>query len=108
MSALSEVKRTRALLQRKPHYRDNSVPPQRRSASWLPPEPIVNARQDLLRYQQPGAYPEWQFPDDAYPPLSFERPEPANSVPEHETVLSPIAGLLLPTASVSTGCCVAW
>ncbi len=42
----------------------------------LPPTPTVNARLDLDRYTQPQ--PVWRFPDEAYPPLSFERPELIN------------------------------
>ncbi len=60
-------------------------------AAGLPPEPTVNARQDLLRYQG-GSFSEWQFPDDAYRPLSFERPEPNNQVPDGAQVTDPIPG----------------
>jgi N,N-dimethylformamidase beta subunit-like protein len=60
-------------------------------ASGLPPEPTVNARLDLLRYQG-GSYPEWQFPDSEYPPLSFERPEPFNHIPRDVEIADPIAG----------------
>ncbi|WP_202901723.1 carboxypeptidase-like regulatory domain-containing protein [Bryobacter aggregatus] len=42
----------------------------------LPDKPTVNARLDLDRYTQPQ--PVWRFPDTAYQPLSFERPEPGN------------------------------
>jgi hypothetical protein len=44
----------------------------------LPPTPTVNARLDLDRYIQPE--PVWRFPDDAYKPLSFERPEIVNHI----------------------------
>lgn len=58
----------------------------------LPPLPIVNARLDLVRYQQAGAHNVWEPTDDAYAPLSFERPEAGNNVPEGVEVTDPIAG----------------
>jgi hypothetical protein len=58
----------------------------------LPPEPTVNARQDLDRYAARVAYSVWRFPDDQYPPLSFERPELSNHIPEDVEVADPIAG----------------
>lgn len=61
------------------------------NAEGLPRQPIVNARQDLARYQ-PGTYSAWQFPDEEYKPLSFDRPEPLNHVPEHTEVTDPIEG----------------
>lgn len=61
------------------------------NSAGLPPEPTVNARQDLIRYQG-GAYEEWQYPDDAYLPLSFDRPEPLNHIREHVNATDPIAG----------------
>ncbi len=62
------------------------------NADGLPPTPIVNARQDMLRYTQIGTFNVWGFPDDAYGPLSFERPEPNNTVGETEEVTDPIRG----------------
>jgi hypothetical protein len=53
---------------------------------------VVNARQDLLRYTHVGSFNVWGFPDDEYAPLSFERPELANCVPEDEEVTDPIEG----------------
>lgn len=58
----------------------------------LPPEPAVNARQDLLRYSAPSVFGEWGFPDDAYKPVHFERPEPVNHIAEGTEVTDPIAG----------------
>ncbi|MHB8619836.1 MAG: N,N-dimethylformamidase beta subunit family domain-containing protein [Chloroflexota bacterium] len=58
----------------------------------LPPRPTVNARQDLPRYSQARAFRGWGFPDDAYAPLSFERPEPGNHVPRETQVSDPIRG----------------
>jgi hypothetical protein len=62
------------------------------NAAGLPPAPVVNARLDLLRYQEGSGFSEWGFPDDAYPPLSFERPEPFNHIPRQVEVTDPIAG----------------
>lgn len=62
------------------------------NARALPPEPTVNSRQDLLRYQGEGAWPEWSFPDSEYAPLSFERPERGNNIPEDTEVTDPIEG----------------
>lgn len=53
--------------------RSNYINPQ-----GLPPTPTVNARLDLDRYTQ--REPVWRFPDDAYKPLSFERPELVNHI----------------------------
>lgn len=64
------------------------------NASRLPAEPVVNARQDLIRYTAAGSFNEWGFQDDQYQPLSFERPEPGNVVREHEEVTDPIEGRL--------------
>jgi len=64
------------------------------NSNGLPAQPVVNARQDLLRYTTGGTFNEWGFPDDAYPPLSFERPELGNTVGEDEEVTDPIAGRL--------------
>ena len=54
----------------------------------LPPQPIVNSRQDLTRYTQPDS---WPFEETAAP-LSFNRPEPASQVPEGSQITDPIAG----------------
>jgi N,N-dimethylformamidase len=62
------------------------------NATGLPEDPTVNARQDLRRYAQTGSFNEWMFPDDAYMPLSFDRPEPGNCVREDEEVTDPIEG----------------
>jgi N,N-dimethylformamidase len=62
------------------------------NSTGLPPTPIVNARLDMTRYTRAGAFSEWSEPDDAYLPLSFERPEPCNFILEDEHVTDPIAG----------------
>lgn len=64
------------------------------NANCLPPKPVVNARQDMIRYNSPGSFNVWGFPDEEYLPLSFERPEPGNSVREDEEVTDPITGRL--------------
>ena len=64
------------------------------NADQLPDRPTVNARQDLIRYTRAGSFNAWGFPDDAYQPLSFERPEPGNLVRENEEVTDPIQGRL--------------
>ena len=64
------------------------------NADRLPPQPVVNARQDLIRYTMAGSFNVWGFPDEAYAPLSFERPEPGNFIPETVEVTDPIEGRL--------------
>ncbi|MDB5338818.1 MAG: hypothetical protein JWN70_4437 [Planctomycetaceae bacterium] len=64
------------------------------NANCLPTEPVVNARQDLIRYTKAGSFNVWGFQDDEYLPLSFERPEPGNVVRENEEVTDPIEGRL--------------
>ncbi|MGH2374716.1 MAG: N,N-dimethylformamidase beta subunit family domain-containing protein, partial [bacterium] len=49
-------------------------------------------RQDLIRYTRAGSFNVWQFADDEYAPLSFERPELANHIPEDEEVTDPVEG----------------
>lgn len=61
------------------------------NAAGLAPEPIVNGRQELDRYRE-GALGGWAPPDEAYPHLSFERPEPMNVIPEDAEATDPIAG----------------
>lgn len=56
----------------------------------LLPTPTVYARTDLERYTRPGV---WPFEDWAAP-LSFERPEPANFVPENASITDVIEGRL--------------
>jgi N,N-dimethylformamidase beta subunit-like protein len=61
------------------------------NSTGLPAEPIVYGRQELERYQG-HSFGEWYHPDGSYPPLSFERPEPFNSVPENASPDDPLAG----------------
>jgi N,N-dimethylformamidase len=62
------------------------------NATGLPERPVVNARLDMVRYQQAGEYSEWHRPDDEYLPLSFERPEPCNSLPAGAQVTDSLPG----------------
>lgn len=55
----------------------------------LPPVPTVNARLELGRYTDPEHV---NYGVDDYAPLSFERPEMVNFVPENEVVTNPIEG----------------
>lgn len=64
--------------------RSNYIHPDR-----LPPTPTVNARLELRRYTDPT---HMNYDGVDYDPLSFDRPEPINHIPEAETVLSPIEG----------------
>jgi hypothetical protein len=52
--------------------------------------PIVNARADLPRYRL-ADYGEWKSAAE-FAPLSFDRPEPCNHVPEHVECADPIEG----------------
>jgi hypothetical protein len=57
----------------------------------LPDTPTVNSRQDLSRYT--GEITNvWQFSNELYPPLSFDRPEPFNSIPLNTQMADPIRG----------------
>lgn len=58
-------------------------------ADRLPPTPTVNARLELQRYTEPDYI---NYGTDHYDPLSFERPETINFVPENEVVTNPIEG----------------
>jgi N,N-dimethylformamidase len=59
------------------------------NADKLPNVPTVNARQELHRYTDPD-YNNYSSND--YAPLSFERPESINLIPENEELTSPIEG----------------
>ncbi len=55
----------------------------------LPATPTVNARLELKRYTDPKHI---NYDTAEYAPLSFDRPEPINCVPEHVQATDPIAG----------------
>lgn len=77
------------------------------NAPGLPPRPVVNARQDLARFDE-AAMSEWGYPDDAYAPLSFERPEPANVIPRGARAEDPIAGRLASSLAPAEWRLLAW
>jgi N,N-dimethylformamidase len=64
--------------------RSNYIHPDR-----FPPTPTVNARLELRRYT---ASQHINYDTSDYDPLSFERPEPINHVPENVEVTDPIEG----------------
>lgn len=64
--------------------RSNYIHPDR-----FPPTPTVNARLDLKRYTDPT---HRYYDIEDYAPLSFDRPELINHVPEHVQVTAPIEG----------------
>ena len=68
----------------------------------------MRLRADLLRYDPSGAFGEWRHPDDAYPPLSFERPELGNHVPEQDQVTDPIGGRLASSLAPAEWRLLAW
>ena len=55
----------------------------------LPPTPTVNSRLELKRYTDPDHH---NYDTQDYAPLSFDRPEPINSIPEVTRVNDPIVG----------------
>jgi N,N-dimethylformamidase len=61
------------------------------NAGGLPPVPTVTARTELKRYLG-DAGNEYDLPNEAYPPLSFERPEPENQVWRGERPTDSIRG----------------
>ena len=64
--------------------RSNYIHPDR-----FPATPTVNARLELRRYTDPAHI---NYDTQDYDPLSFDRPEPINHIPEHESITDPIAG----------------
>ncbi len=54
------------------------------------PEPVVNAKADMPRYRLTD-YGEWNSADE-FAPLSFDRPEPYNSIPEQDRCTDSIEG----------------
>lgn len=58
-------------------------------ADGFPPTPTVNSRAELKRYSDRGFF-TWGA--DAYPPLSFDRPEPFNHIDFSERITDPIEG----------------
>ncbi len=64
--------------------RSNYIHPDR-----MPPTPTINARLELKRYTDPEHI---NYDTEEYLPLSFDRPEPINHVPEDAQVTDPIEG----------------
>jgi len=59
-------------------------------AAQMLPQPIVNSKSDLPRYKL-SDYGEWKSAPE-FAPLSFDRPEPYNHVPEDVHCTDPIEG----------------
>jgi hypothetical protein len=57
--------------------------------AMLPPTPTVNARLDLKRYTDIS---HQHYDAEVYAPLSFDRPEPINHIPEQDRITDPIEG----------------
>ena len=55
----------------------------------FPPTPTINARLELKRYTDPEHI---NYDTEEYAPLSFDRPEPINHIPEDVHITDPIAG----------------
>ncbi|HUY36932.1 MAG TPA: N,N-dimethylformamidase beta subunit family domain-containing protein [Pirellulales bacterium] len=58
-------------------------------ADCFPATPTVNSRQELKRYTDPD---HLHYDRDDYAPLSFDRPEPINSIAAAERATDPIEG----------------
>lgn len=58
-------------------------------ADGFVPTPTVNARYELKRYTDKR---HLLFSEPDYPPLSFDRPEPLNFIPENDRITDPIEG----------------
>lgn len=62
------------------------------NADRLPDTPVVHARQDLDRYQNPIPFGTWRPKDEEYLPLSFDRPEPNNHLFDDPQVTDSVQG----------------
>ena len=62
------------------------------NADCLPSRPVVNARQDLDRYHDSTPFGTWKAEDEAYLPLSFDRPEPHNHLFDDPKATDPAQG----------------
>ena len=61
-------------------------------ADRLPERPVVNARQEMERFQNPLPFGVWRPRDQEYAPLSFDRPEPHNHFLESGNAADPVRG----------------
>lgn len=77
------------------------------NADGLPAVPTVNARLDLDRYRI-GPMTTQSARNDAYPPLSFERPERDCHVPREERSTDPMTGRLASTLAPGVWRLLAW
>ena len=75
--------------------------------SGLPPTPTVNARQDLARYRIGNSVTQ-TADNDAYPPLSFERPEPDCFVDSDVEATDPMTGRLASSLAPGLWRLLAW
>lgn len=62
------------------------------NATELPRVPVVNSRQDLVRYTDLTPFGSWRPADEEYRPLSFDRPEPNNHLLVDGEITDPIPG----------------
>lgn len=62
------------------------------NADHLPDTPVVNARQDLDRYQDDTPFGTWKPKDDEFRPLSFDRPEPNSHLFDDPEATDPVQG----------------
>lgn len=77
------------------------------NAEGLPPVPIVYARDDLVRYTR-GTSASQGAPNDLYPPLSFDRPNPDCHVPLATDITDPIDGRVACTLAPATWRLLGW
>jgi hypothetical protein len=75
------------------------------SANGLPTSPTVYGRQDLPRF---NGVKEWAHANGDFPPLSFERPEPNNTVRRDEEVDQPMRGRMANSLSAADWRLLAW
>lgn len=77
------------------------------NADGLPPRPTVNARQDLARYVH-GNEATHAAPNRRYPPLSFDRPEPACRIDPHADAGDPAPGRVASSLAPGLWRLLAW
>lgn len=77
------------------------------NVAGIPPEPTINARLDLRRYVR-GNMATQDAPNEAYPPLSFDRPEPCCHVDRRTQVTDPATGRLASSLAPGLWRLLAW
>jgi N,N-dimethylformamidase len=75
------------------------------NAEGLPAVPVVNSRLELGRYVD-AEHQTWGYP--AYAPLSFERPEPLNTIDPAERITDPIEGRMACAAAPAEWRLLGW